>query len=122
MDDGSDYLYLYDDEEFVETDRPGFRRRIVNGDGMQLCFWRISGGAKGSFMHNHEEHEQLGIVIRGGLELRIGDSDTGERRVLGPGTSISPRGGSGTGTASLLAMKSMGSAGSLTSSPHPATT
>ena len=41
MDDGSDYVYLYDDEEFVETDRPGFRRRIVNGDGMQLCFWRI---------------------------------------------------------------------------------
>ena len=93
MDDGSDYVYLYDDEEFVETDRPGFRRRIVNGDGMQLCFWRISGGAKGSFMHNHEEHEQLGIVIRGGLEFRIGDSDTGERRVLGPGdVYLAPKG------------------------------
>ena len=33
MDDGSDYVYLYDDKEFVDTDRPGFRRRIVNGDG-----------------------------------------------------------------------------------------
>ncbi len=29
MDDGSDYVYLYDDEEFVETDRPGLPRPVV---------------------------------------------------------------------------------------------
>ena len=41
------------DDEFLETDRPGFRRRVFNGDDLQLCFWRITGGATGSFLHHH---------------------------------------------------------------------
>lgn len=78
-------VWFFDDGAFVETDRPGFRRRIVDGEHLQLCFWRIAGGSTGSFLHHHPDNEQLGIVIRGQLDFRIGEEDTTERTVLGPG-------------------------------------
>ncbi len=88
------YCYFYDEELFVETDREGFRRRVINGDGLQLCFWRIDGGATGSFLHRHEDHEQLGIVVRGKLDFRIGDDpDNQDRVVLDEGEAyLAPRG------------------------------
>jgi hypothetical protein len=76
------YCYFLDDDEFQETDRPGFRRRVITGDLLQLCFWRIAGGATGSFLHKHDDHEQIGIVVRGALDFRIGDADSEERVVL----------------------------------------
>ena len=77
------FCYFYDDDEFKDTDREGFRRRVITGDHLQLCFWRISGGATGSFLHKHDEHEQLGIIARGKLDFRIGEDDPEERVVLG---------------------------------------
>ena len=76
------FCYFYDDAEFKETDRAGFRRRVITGDNLQFCFWRIEGGATGSFMHKHDAHEQLGVIARGKLDFRIGDEDTTERIVL----------------------------------------
>lgn len=80
------YCYFLDDGEFRETDRPGFRRRVITGERLQLCFWRIAGGATGSFLHKHDDHEQIGIVVRGALDFRIGDherdSENDERVVL----------------------------------------
>lgn len=81
----AEYCHFYDDAAFSETDRPGFRRRVITGDRVQLCFWRIVGGATGSVMHQHDAHEQLGIVVRGGLDFRIGDPDDPRRVVLGEG-------------------------------------
>ena len=78
------YCHFFDDDEFNETDRPGFRRRVITGNQLQLCFWRIKGGATGSFLHKHDEHEQLGIVARGQLDFRIGDDDPTDRVVIGP--------------------------------------
>ena len=88
------YCYFYDDDLFVDTDREGFRRRVINGDGLQLCFWRIAGGATGSFLHRHEDHEQLGIIVRGKLDFRINDDpESQERVVLGEGEAyIAPKG------------------------------
>ena len=88
------YCYFYDDDLFVDTDRDGFRRRVITGDGLQLCFWRIAGGATGSFLHRHEDHEQLGIIVRGKLDFRINDDpDSEERVVLGEGEAyIAPMG------------------------------
>jgi len=82
---GDQYCYFFDDDSFRDTDRPGFRRRIINGDSLQLCFWRIAGGADGSVLHHHVEHEQLGIVVRGKLDFRIGEPDDATRIVLGEG-------------------------------------
>jgi len=79
------YCYFYDQDAFNDTDRPGFRRRVINGELLQLVFWRISGGATGSFLHHHPEQEQLGIVVRGSLDFRIGEHDVQERVTLGPG-------------------------------------
>ena len=88
------YCYFYDDDLFIDTDREGFRRRVITGDGLQLCFWRIAGGATGSFLHRHEDHEQLGIIVRGKLDFRINDDpDSEERVVLGEGEAyIAPKG------------------------------
>ncbi|WP_395157180.1 hypothetical protein [Ilumatobacter sp.] len=78
------YCHFFDDDEFVETDRPGFRRRVLTGDNLQLCFWRITGGATGSYLHKHDEHEQLGIIVRGALDFLIDDdSDNAERQIIG---------------------------------------
>ena len=79
------YCYFFDDDQFVETERAGFRRRVITGDAIQLCFWRITGGATGSFMHKHDDHEQFGIVVRGSLDFRISDDvDAEQRTVLAP--------------------------------------
>lgn len=78
------FCHFFDEDEFRETDRPGFRRRVITGETLQLCFWRIEGGAEGSFMHKHDDHEQLGIVVRGKLDFRIsGDRDDPNRNVIG---------------------------------------
>jgi hypothetical protein len=83
---GNNYCHFFDDELFLETDRPGFRRRVITGDHLQLCFWRITGGAGGSYLHRHEDVEQLGIVMRGALDFRIGDdADDPRRTVLNEG-------------------------------------
>jgi mannose-6-phosphate isomerase-like protein (cupin superfamily) len=79
----SQYCHFFDDDEFAETDRPGFRRRVITGDHLQLCFWRITGGATGSFLHKHDDHEQLGVIVRGALDFRIGRDDPAERVVIG---------------------------------------
>jgi hypothetical protein len=77
------YCYFLEDEEFKETNREGFRRRVITGDNLQLCFWRIKGGSTGSFLHRHEDHEQLGVIVRGSLDFRIGDEQSEDRVVLG---------------------------------------
>ncbi len=85
MDLTNQYCYFYDDTEFNETDRPGFRRRVITGDLLQLCFWRITGGTTGSFLHHHVDQEQLGIIVRGKLDFHIGEQDDDTRTLLGPG-------------------------------------
>ena len=80
----SQYCHFFEDGEFVETDRPGFRRRVLTGENLQLCFWRIAGGSTGSFLHKHDDHEQLGVIVRGALDFRIDASeDAEERQVIG---------------------------------------
>ena len=85
MDLTNHYCYFYEADKFNDTDRPGFRRRVITGDLLQLCFWRIDGGATGSFLHHHVDQEQLGIIVRGKLDFRIGDPDDPERTVLDAG-------------------------------------
>ena len=81
----NEYCHFFDEAAFAETDRPGFRRRVITGDRLQLWFWRITGGASGSFLHHHPDNEQLGIVVRGALDFRIGDPDDERRTVLNEG-------------------------------------
>ena len=87
------YCHFFDEDAFVETDREGFRRRVITGDTLQLWFWRIRGGSTGSIMHKHDSHEQLGIIMRGSLDFRIGSREDDERIVLGEGeVYIAPQG------------------------------
>ncbi len=79
---GNAYCYFLDDDQFRDTDRPGFRRRVVTGEHLQMCFWRIAGGATGSFLHHHTDNEQLGVVLRGKLDFRINDDPSSEARAV----------------------------------------
>ncbi len=79
------YCFFFDDDLFEETDRPGFRKRVIIGDHLELWFWRIKGGADGSFLHNHPVNEQLGIIMHGSLDFRIGDMEDHSRKVLHAG-------------------------------------
>lgn len=79
------YCHFFDDELFLETDRPGFRRRILLGDQLEMWFWRITGGAGGSILHHHPTNEQLGVIMRGSLDFRIGEEEDQRRVVLHPG-------------------------------------
>lgn len=74
------YCYFFDDAAFVQENRPGFRKRVVLGDQLELWFWRIDGGAGGSVLHNHDENEQIGIIMRGALDFRISEDPGDERR------------------------------------------
>jgi mannose-6-phosphate isomerase-like protein (cupin superfamily) len=86
------YCHFFDDAAFTETGRPGFRRRVITGEHLQLWFWRVAGGAQGSFLHNHPDEEQVGIIMRGRLDMRIGDKFDEARVVLGPGdVYLAPR-------------------------------
>lgn len=58
---------------------PGIGARAVHGERLTLASVELEPGATVA-EHSHE-HEQLGMVLRGRLTLRVGD----EERVLGPG-------------------------------------
>ena len=58
------YCYFYDEEQFIQEARPGFKKRIVRGENLELWFWRIEGGAPGSIVHQHLMNEQIGIIVR----------------------------------------------------------
>jgi len=77
----SPYVFFQDESAFREV-RPGFRRRIITGDQIMLCFWRIREGSGPTPYDNHPDNEQFGIVLAGKLDFRIGSD---ERVVLGPG-------------------------------------
>lgn len=79
------YCHFFEDSKFEDTDRPGFRKRVILGENLELWFWRISGGAGGSVLHNHPGNEQIGIIMRGTLDFRIGDPDDPTRTVLNAG-------------------------------------
>jgi mannose-6-phosphate isomerase-like protein (cupin superfamily) len=74
-------IWAFDERAFTEV-TPGMRRRIFNGDGMSLCFWRIKEGVGPTPYAGHRDNEQFGLIIAGQLDFRIGSED---RIVLGPG-------------------------------------
>jgi quercetin dioxygenase-like cupin family protein len=79
------YCYFYDDALFVDERRTGFRRRIIKGEHLELWFWRIADGAQGSIIHHHPTNEQLGMIVRGKIDFRIGAENDPSRVVLGAG-------------------------------------
>ena len=78
---GAQRVWFMDEAAFVDV-RPGMRRRVVPGDGMMLCFWRIRSGTGPTPYDDHPEHEQFGVIVAGTLDFRI---DGAERVRLGPG-------------------------------------
>ncbi len=79
------YCYFYDEEQFIQEARPGFKKRVVRGENLELWFWRIAGGAPGSVVHQHLTNEQIGIIVRGKLNFRIGEKSDQSRVTLSAG-------------------------------------
>lgn len=75
------YTWRFDEGSFREV-QPGFRRRVFNGDGMSLCFWRIEDGVGPTPYAGHPNNEQFGLIIRGQLDFRLGSE---QRQLLTPG-------------------------------------
>jgi len=75
------YVWSYDEDRFKEV-KPGFRRRVFNGDNLSLCFWRIQDGCGPTEYAGHPDNEQFGFIVRGGLDFRIGSES---RELLKPG-------------------------------------
>ncbi len=75
------YIWRLSDDAFREV-KPGFRRRIFNGNDLSLCFHRIANGAGPTPYDGHPENEQFGIILRGELDFRLGSE---ERTLLKPG-------------------------------------
>jgi mannose-6-phosphate isomerase-like protein (cupin superfamily) len=83
------YVWPFGDEHFKEVS-PGMRRRIFNGEHLSLCFWRIDEGVGPTPYDGHPNNEQFGLIIRGGLDFRLGSD---RRELLRPGdVYYAPRG------------------------------
>ncbi len=55
---------------------PGVEMRVIHGEKMTMVFFRLEPGA-GPPLHAHP-HEQIGTVLKGSIELVIGD----EKRIV----------------------------------------
>jgi hypothetical protein len=75
------YVWSIGDGDFKEV-QPGFRRKIITGDDVMLCFWRIQEGKGPTPYGGHEHNEQFGVILAGELDFRIGSD---ERARLRPG-------------------------------------
>jgi len=59
-----------------KTPGPGVEMRVIHGEKMTMVFFRLEPGA-GPPLHAHP-HEQIGTVLKGSIELVIGD----EKRIV----------------------------------------
>jgi hypothetical protein len=75
------YIWPLDDGSFKEVST-GFRRRIVTGKDLMLCFHRIKDGSGPTPYAPHPNNEQFGIILKGQLDFRLGSD---ERHILKPG-------------------------------------
>lgn len=75
------YLWPFDEDSFRNVS-PGFRRRIMTGKDLMLCFHRIKGGSGPTPFDGHPSNEQFGVILKGQLDFRIGSD---ERVLLKPG-------------------------------------
>jgi uncharacterized cupin superfamily protein len=66
-------VWTIDDGSFKEV-APGFRQRILTGDDIMLCFWRIEHGRGPTRYDGHEHNEQFGVILKGELDFRIGSN------------------------------------------------
>jgi len=117
------FVYFLDDDKFRDTDRPGFRRRVVTGENMQLCFWRIAGGPREASSTVIRRTSSLGSSPAGGsifvsAKTRMSKRVSSWVRVR----STSRARGSGTVIRSSLAMTNTASVGFSTSSHRRVTT
>ena len=56
------FAHFFDESKFEETDRPGFRRRVIVGEHLELWFWRITGGGEGSILPRHDANDEFNEV------------------------------------------------------------
>ncbi len=78
----SNKLWRADEDGAFREVKPGMRRRILTGDNMMVCLWRIQPGIAPTPYDGHPDNEQFGIILRGGLDFRLGGE---ERHRLNPG-------------------------------------
>jgi hypothetical protein len=78
----SNKLWRADQDDGFREVKPGMRRRILLGNDMMVCLWRIRDGVGPTPYDGHPHNEQFGIILRGELDFRLGGE---ERHLLRPG-------------------------------------
>src|SRR5580700_3501288 len=73
---------FYTLDDYVQTEiRPGLSGAVIGGERSTAVRWEFPVGMERTGIHQHDEHEQFGIVVSGRIELQIG----GVTSQLGPG-------------------------------------
>lgn len=78
---GTNHVWRAGGDGYNEV-KPGFKRKILTGNDLMLCLWRIREGEGPTPYAPHMENEQFGIILAGELDFRLGSE---ERTVLRPG-------------------------------------
>lgn len=53
--------------------RPDLAGRVYEGEDLTLVRWEFAPGTPRTGIHVHTDHEQMGIVLQGRIEMQIGD-------------------------------------------------
>lgn len=77
----TDHVWRVDESSFKEVKR-GFKRKILTGDDLMLCLWRIKEGQGPTPYAPHMENEQFGVILAGQLDFRLASE---QRTLLRPG-------------------------------------
>jgi len=73
-------FYIHD--AYVQTEiRPGLTGAVIDGERSTAVRWEFAPAMPRTGIHQHDEHEQFGVVVGGRIELEIG----GVTCRLGPG-------------------------------------
>jgi quercetin dioxygenase-like cupin family protein len=73
-------FYTLDAYEQTEI-RPGLLGAVIDGERSTVVRWEFAPDMARTGIHQHDEHEQFGIIVGGRIELQIG----GVVCTLGPG-------------------------------------
>lgn len=64
---------FYTHDAYVQTEiRPGLTGAVIDGERSTAVRWEFPPSMERTGIHQHDEHEQFGIVVGGRIELTIG--------------------------------------------------
>jgi|SRR5579872_5026440 len=73
MSSGGEWRFRRKDDMVARELRPGVIGAALAAENMTVVRWEFPASTTRTTMHAHPEHEQIGYVISGSLEMQVGD-------------------------------------------------